>query len=213
MRSDDWVPILTAAANKTETVGMRQATCLAIDRNAGTNTILVGGVEMHDLPILNPAATILLPGDIVALLRYHHSYLIIGKLWSPGQGTYAYWSAGSMTPGSSQWDSWPSTTSGSYQEILRSATSRLSSALSYDFSTYVGPNTSGQFQLTANGVEIANSGTFTGGTAGAIGFWINFADWPSAVDVGAGADIALNARVTAGTGKAAAVCRALLHVL
>lgn len=213
MRSDDIVPFLTAGANRTETLGFRQGKCIAIDRGAGTNTISIGGQDFTDLPILNPASTVILPGDLVAVLRYKSTYLILAKLWSPGQGTYAYWSAGAMTPGASQWDSWPSTTSGSYDELLRSGTTRLGSSLSYDFATYVGPNTSGQFQLTANGVEVANSGTFTGGTSGAIGFWVNLADWPDAVEVGAGADIALNARVTAGTGKVAAVCRALLHML
>lgn len=215
MKSDDIVPFLTGNGPRKQQadVGFRQGTCIAIDRSAGTNTILIAGQEMHDLPILNPAATVILPGDYVALLRAKSTYLILAKIWSPGQGTYAYWPAGAMTPGASQWDTWPSTTSGSYTELLAADAVRLSTGLSYSFATYVGPNTSGVFQLTANGVEIANSGTYTGGTAGAIGVFGGLTDWPDTAQLGEAGTLAVNAKVTSGTGKVAAVHRFLNHLL
>lgn len=214
MKSDDIAPLLAQAARPGQAdLGFRQGTCLAVNRGDATNTILIGGQEFHDLPVLNPAATVILPGDIVGVLRYRYTYFVLGKIHAPGQGTYSYWSAGTLARSDSQFDSWPSTTSGSYTDLLACYATRLSSAMNFGVETYVAPSTSGQFQLTINGTQVLASGTFTGGSAGAIGSFGGVVLWPDSVALGTVADVIVNARVTAGSGKVAASHRELMHFL
>lgn len=87
MRSDDWVPILTGAANRREQVGMRQGMLLSWDPSTGNNSVLVAGQTFTDLPVLASGSVAMAPGDIVALQRLDNSYFILGTIRNAGTGS------------------------------------------------------------------------------------------------------------------------------
>ncbi len=69
--------------------GFRQGTILTFDIVSGANTIDVAGATLTNVPFLNPGGyTILLPGDVVVLLRMRSSWAILGRITAPG-GTRA----------------------------------------------------------------------------------------------------------------------------
>lgn len=202
MRSDDLAHLL--AAGGAGELGFRQGTVV----NVYPLIIDVAGYWLSDLPVLNAGATALTPGDLVGVLRFRSTYCILGRI---GQSAAGFTSAGTLTAGGSQWNSWPSTTSTSAQDLLNGIIARAGRTLMHRISTYVGPNTSGIFTLQVNGTEIASTGTIAGGAAGILNGFDGAAAWPDTVTVGTLATVSVTGRVSAGTGKVAAICRAIGH--
>lgn len=87
MKSDDIAPLISAALNKREKIGMRQGTLLSWDPSTGNNTVQVAGQVFEDLPVLASGSVAMAPGDIVALQRYGNSYFILGAIRNAGTGS------------------------------------------------------------------------------------------------------------------------------
>jgi len=67
--------------------GFRQGTVLAFDPESGANTIAVAGGILTDLPVLNIGDLVLIvPGDVVVLLRLRSSWAILGRIMEVGSG-------------------------------------------------------------------------------------------------------------------------------
>lgn len=79
MRSANLAPLILAAAGGGE-LGFRQGTVVSWDPDTGENTIRVGGSDLADLPVLSASAITLAPGDVVGILRYRSSWMILGSV-------------------------------------------------------------------------------------------------------------------------------------
>lgn len=83
MRSDDLVPLL--APDRGKPVGFRQGVIVTWDPDDGSNTVLVGGTVVEDLPMFNTSeASLLAPGDVVGLITFGQSWAIMGRFVYPG---------------------------------------------------------------------------------------------------------------------------------
>jgi hypothetical protein len=81
--TDDLAPILAQSA--APNVDFRQGTIIAWDSATGTNTVEVGGAMLTDLPALNlGSVTVLVPGDVVGLLKWKTTYFVLGRIQVPG---------------------------------------------------------------------------------------------------------------------------------
>lgn len=83
-RPNDLAPLLaTGAAGAV--LGYRQGKVLEWNQLNAVNKILVGGAIIENVPILNTNEAVLLQsGDIVGLLTYGSSWVILGRLTIPG---------------------------------------------------------------------------------------------------------------------------------
>ncbi len=100
MRSDDLAPLL--AAGPTSGLDFASGRILYFNRATGRNGVRVNGAYLHDLPILNIAASIdLSAGDTVALLRYKSTFFILGRVVVPGEAPLA---RAALATGSAQAD-------------------------------------------------------------------------------------------------------------
>lgn len=80
-RADDLVPLLTPPAASGD---FRQGVVKAWDEATGTNTVVMGGTELNDLPCLTLGDFVLLqPGDVVLLARFGSTYFILGRVLLP----------------------------------------------------------------------------------------------------------------------------------
>lgn len=67
--------------------GFRQGTVQAFDPESGQNTIAVAGGILTDVPVLNIGDLVLIvPGDVVVLLRLRSSWAILGRILPVGSG-------------------------------------------------------------------------------------------------------------------------------
>lgn len=207
-RSDDLVPFLTPDGQPD--VGFRQGIITAFDAEAGTNTVVVGGTELHDLQVLSASGTIFLyPGDIVGIYRFQSTYFIMGRIASVNFQRANFLCAGVWGPADPQFNSWPSTTAGTDTDLWVGQLERGTPSFFVYARTYVGPNTTGVFRITANGHEVANSGTYTGGTTGLIGNFSGTFAWPDDTVYNTVYTCSITARVSTGTGKLAASVQGL----
>lgn len=83
MRSNDLVPLL--APKKAEGLGYRQGVVVSWDQETAENTILVAGSVFENLPILNTSeASLLVAGDVIAVISTGPSWAILGRVIIPG---------------------------------------------------------------------------------------------------------------------------------
>lgn len=99
MSTDDIAPLLAAGLNRKETLGLRQGVVTAWDPSTGNNTVLIAGQPFNDLPVIASGGLTLAVGDIVAVLRYQHTFLIFGTIRNAGTGSLATRSAKIATDG------------------------------------------------------------------------------------------------------------------
>lgn len=78
----DLAPLLASAG--LPDVGFHQGTVTAWNEVTGTNTVTVNGATLTNLPALNLGEFVILePGDVVGLLRFKHTYFILGRIILP----------------------------------------------------------------------------------------------------------------------------------
>lgn len=208
MRSDDLTTFLTSEGPPE--LGFRQGKVLAWDPFTAANTIEISGQPFTDLPIIAASSISLSVGDIVAVVRFQSTYLILGRINQVGNLHSWSAAAGMMGPADPQFNAWPSTVSGSFEDLWAGWIRRSSTYLLWNARTYVGPNTTGEFAFYVDGVQIAASGTYVGGASGAIG---NFTTpgwpWPATTDWAGVKAVVLKARRISGAGKLAASMQSL----
>lgn len=89
--SRDLAKLLTAASPFTSTgtaqqaeLSFRQGIISAWDAAAGTNTVHVGGTNIHNVAVLVTGDSLVLGvGDLVGLLRFKQTYFILGRITEP----------------------------------------------------------------------------------------------------------------------------------
>jgi hypothetical protein len=66
-------------------LGFHQGVVVTWDSTTNENTILVGGVEIPDVPALSIGDSIMMSaGDVVGLLRFKSTYFVLGRITLPG---------------------------------------------------------------------------------------------------------------------------------
>lgn len=206
MRSDDLVPLLAGASEAD--VGFRQGKIVAWDAQTGANTVELGGQQFTDLPVLSASGISLSVGDVVGLLRYRSTYLILGRINTPENFHGSFPVAGFMGPADTQTALWPVTTSGSLTDLYAGWTQRFSNRLIFYARTEVGASTTGEYQLHIDGVSVLNSGTYSAG----IGNFNGMVTWPAASSWDQVHSFALKARRISGAGTIKASVQGLIAV-
>lgn len=81
-RSDNLAELLVQAGSPD--IGFHQGVVVEWDESTGTNTINIAGVHLTNLPALNIGEFVILqPDDVVGLLRFKHTYFILGRIVLP----------------------------------------------------------------------------------------------------------------------------------
>lgn len=206
MRSDDLVPLLATASEAD--VGFRQGRIVTWDAQTGANTVELGGQQFTDLPVLSASGISLSAGDVVGLLRYRSTYLILGRINQVGNyhGNFAI--AGFMGPADAQTALWPSTTSGTLTDLYAGWANRFSNRLIFYARTEVGAASTGEYQLHIDGVSVLNSGTYSTG----IGNFQGMVTWPEASSWDQVHSFALKARRISGASTIKASVQGLIAV-
>lgn len=97
MKSDDIVPFLTG--QPPNDLGFRQGTLLAWDPATESNTVQIATEQFTDLDVLATGTIAMAVGDLIGLLRYKSTYLILGKIAPAGSGALQTRSAKIATDG------------------------------------------------------------------------------------------------------------------
>lgn len=90
MNADDISTLLAstpAADTSLPDVGLHQGVVVAWNSSNGTNKIRVAGSDLTNLPVLTSAGSVSLePDTVVAILRFHSVYFVLGRVVAPGSG-------------------------------------------------------------------------------------------------------------------------------
>jgi hypothetical protein len=81
MKADDLADLL--AAQPAPGVTFRQGVVQTWNTGTGANTITVAGVTLTNVPVLSAAVAGLAAGDVIALITWQSSWLILGKITAP----------------------------------------------------------------------------------------------------------------------------------
>jgi hypothetical protein len=81
VKADDLADLL--APKTAPSVTFRQGVVLTWNTGTGANTIDVAGVTLTNVPVLTAAVAGLGPGDVIGLLAWQSSWLILGKITAP----------------------------------------------------------------------------------------------------------------------------------
>lgn len=83
--SDDLTPLL--APSPKDDVKLRAGVVVSWDSATASNEIDVDGVILTDVPVLSTTAPLIAPGDVVQLLVSGRSWLVLGRVMTPGTPT------------------------------------------------------------------------------------------------------------------------------
>ena len=93
MNNDDIVPLFQGDPSDPKPMALRQGVVQEWDPDTGENSVQVAGGTLVNIPALTGESMALAAGDVVALLTTGDSWLVIGKVTTPGDpGTVPSWS-------------------------------------------------------------------------------------------------------------------------
>lgn len=95
--------------NGPQDLGYRQGTMLAWNGLTGENSVDVAGTQLDNLPVVSSGTLALAVGDVVSLIRFRSTYMIMGRISAAG--------AGAMSPKSAYLPAQESTSSATYTDL------------------------------------------------------------------------------------------------
>lgn len=174
MKSDDIVPFLSA--QPPDDLGFRQGTLLAWDPSTESNTVQIAGQEFTDLPVLAVGTIAMAVGDLIGVLRYKSTYLILGRIAPAGTGALQTRAALVIPLETSSRTTWGDLTTvgptvDAYIGSSRQALVLLTAAVGVPNgdSAMMNVEVSGASTISANLANAAYLGTAPGSTSGAQG--------------------------------------------